>query len=71
MGNKGKKKIARSTAEGRYVVPAKGKESQETRRAGMPARDSVVSEKTLKSPKGNVYRLLKTDETDETDETDD
>lgn len=37
----------------------------ETRqRAGLPAPDSVISETTLTSPKGNVYRILKTDEHD-------
>lgn len=37
-------------------------------RVGMPAQDSIISETTLRSPKGNVYRILKTDETDEYDE---
>jgi hypothetical protein len=36
----------------------------ETRRAGLPAPDSIISETTLTSPKGNVYRILKTDERD-------
>jgi hypothetical protein len=36
----------------------------ESPRAGLPARDSVVGEETLTSPKGNVYRVLKTNETD-------
>ena len=34
----------------------------------MPAPDSIISETTLKSPKGNVYRILKTNETDDYDE---
>lgn len=35
---------------------------------GMPAPDSVVSEKVFKSPKGKVYRILKTTERDAYDE---
>jgi len=34
------------------------------RRAGLPAKDSVLSEKTFTSPKGNAYRILKTTEKD-------
>ncbi len=37
-------------------------------RTGMPAQDSIVSETTLTSPKGTVYRIIKTDEVDEYDE---
>jgi len=33
-------------------------------RTGMPAKDSVVGEVEFKSPKGRVYRILKTDEKD-------
>jgi hypothetical protein len=38
-------------------------------RAGMPAKDSVVSETTFTSPKGTVYRMIETDEADEYEET--
>lgn len=33
-------------------------------RAGLPAKDSIIAEKTLKSAKGNVYRILITDQMD-------
>ncbi|HVR96115.1 MAG TPA: hypothetical protein VMW27_05845 [Thermoanaerobaculia bacterium] len=33
-------------------------------RPGLPAPESVVSEKTFTSPKGKRYRILRTDETD-------
>jgi hypothetical protein len=33
-------------------------------RAGVPDADSVIAEKTLKSPKGRVYRILVTDQMD-------
>jgi hypothetical protein len=36
-------------------------------RAGLPAQDSIISETTLRSPKGNVYHILKTNETDDYD----
>jgi hypothetical protein len=36
-------------------------------RAGMPAPDSIISEETFVSPKGNVYRILKTNERDDYD----
>lgn len=32
--------------------------------AGMPAQDSILSEKVFKSPKGKVYRIIKTNEMD-------
>jgi len=31
---------------------------------GLPPKDSIIGEKTLKSPKGNVYRILITDQVD-------
>jgi hypothetical protein len=37
-------------------------------RTGMPAQDSIISETTFVSPKGNVYRILKTNEMDDYDE---
>jgi len=37
-------------------------------RAGLPAPDSIVSEVPFTSPKGNRYRIIKTDETDEYEE---
>ena len=37
-------------------------------RAGMPAQDSIISETTFVSPKGKVYRILKTNEMDAYDE---
>lgn len=33
-------------------------------RAGMPAEDSILSEVPFISPKGKVYRIIKTDEMD-------
>jgi hypothetical protein len=33
-------------------------------RAGLPAEDSIIGEKRLRSPKGRVYRILITDEMD-------
>jgi hypothetical protein len=36
-------------------------------RPGLPAEDSIVSEVRFTSPKGNVYRIIKTDETDSYD----
>jgi hypothetical protein len=33
-------------------------------RPGMPDESSVLSEKVFTSPKGNEYRIIKTDETD-------
>lgn len=37
-------------------------------RPGLPAKDSIISEETFKSPKGKVYRIIKTNEMDEYDE---
>jgi hypothetical protein len=36
-------------------------------RPGMPAQDSIISETTFTSPKGNVYHIYKTNEMDEYD----
>lgn len=33
-------------------------------RPGLPDEESVLSEKTFTSPKGNKYRIIETDETD-------
>ena len=33
-------------------------------RTGLPAKDTIIAEKTLKSAKGNVYRILITDQMD-------
>ena len=33
-------------------------------RPGLPDKSSIVSVKTLVSPKGNRYRIIETDETD-------
>ena len=33
-------------------------------RPGLPDKSSIVSVKTLTSPKGNRYRIIETDETD-------
>lgn len=38
------------------------------RRAGLPANESVVSEKTFTSPKGTAYRILRTTEKDPYDD---
>jgi hypothetical protein len=38
------------------------------RRKGLPSADSVVSETTFTSPKGRVYRILRTNQTDPYDE---
>jgi hypothetical protein len=43
-------------------------EQERPLRAGMPAQDSIISETTFVSPKGNVYRILKTNEMDAYDE---
>jgi hypothetical protein len=37
---------------------------QDAERPGLPDKESVVSEKTLVSPKGRRYRILKTNERD-------
>ena len=52
--------------------PAKGaaKSGRARTRAGMPAPEAVVSETIFKSPKGNVYRMLHTDEVDGYEEED-
>src|SRR5438105_7663523 len=39
-------------------------QSHSTPRVGMPAPASVVSEGSLKSPKGKVYRIIRTNEVD-------
>ena len=48
--------------------PSRGKSAGRTVRAkprpGLPDKSSVVSVKTLVSPKGNRYRIIETDETD-------
>jgi hypothetical protein len=38
------------------------------RRKRLPSADSIISEKTLTSPKGRVYRIIKTNQTDAYDE---
>ncbi len=38
------------------------------RRPGLPAKESVVEEKTFVSPKGKTYRILRTNEVDEYEE---
>jgi len=43
------------------------KSARPRRRPGLPDPASVVSVKTLTSPKGNRYRVLETDETDPND----
>jgi hypothetical protein len=40
-------------------------------RPGLPAAGSVLSTKTFTSPKGNRYRILKTDEKDPYDDPED
>jgi hypothetical protein len=42
--------------------------AEESRRPGLPAPESVVSESTFVSPKGNTYRIIRTNETDPGDE---
>ncbi len=37
---------------------------EEPQRAGMPNEASIIGEKTLKSAKGRVYRILVTDQMD-------
>jgi hypothetical protein len=37
-------------------------------RPGLPAEDSIIAEVPFISPKGNVYRIIKTDEMDAYDE---
>lgn len=43
-------------------------EPESSARTGMPAPDSIISETTFTSPKGRVYRILRTSEMDEYDE---
>jgi hypothetical protein len=47
---------------------AAGESSERPPRAGLPADDSIVAEKTFKSPKGRIYRILITDELDAYDQ---
>jgi hypothetical protein len=41
-----------------------GRPSRAKPRPGLPDKSSIVSVKTLVSPKGNRYRIIETDETD-------
>jgi hypothetical protein len=64
-----KKKGARASAKKRATAQsdAPSVETEIVIRTGMPAPDSVISETTFVSPKGNVYRILKTNEVDDYD----
>jgi hypothetical protein len=64
-----KKKRARASVKKRATgqSDAPTVETELVVRTGMPAPDSVISETTFVSPKGNVYRILKTNETDDYD----
>lgn len=68
----GKKRAGRGPAKGAAKSAAKGaaKAGRARTRTGMPAPDSIVSETIFKSPKGNVYRMLHTNEVDEYEEED-
>lgn len=47
--------------------PRRGAKSAKPRRKprpGLPDKSSIVSVKTLTSPRGNRYRIIETDETD-------
>jgi hypothetical protein len=57
---------ATTAAPDAAVVPDKA--AEESRRPGLPAPESVVSESTFVSPKGNTYRIIRTNETDPGDE---
>jgi len=41
---------------------------KKTRRAGLPAKKSILEEKVYVSPKGGTYRILRTNEVDEYEE---
>ncbi|HEX2059330.1 MAG TPA: hypothetical protein VHK90_01185 [Thermoanaerobaculia bacterium] len=41
---------------------------QKKTRPGLPAKESVVEEKTFVSPKGKTYRIIRTTEVDEYEE---
>ena len=58
-----KKKVERGKAK---EHPDKG--GDEPRAPGMPDEASIVEVKTFTSPKGNRYRILRTNETDPYDE---
>jgi hypothetical protein len=68
-----KKKGAQPTVKKRAIdfgqSDAQSVETELAIRTGMPAPDSVISETTFVSPKGNVYRILKTNETDDYDKS--
>jgi hypothetical protein len=53
---------------GREPVKGAAKSGRARTPAGMPAPESIVSETIFKSPKGNVYRMIQTDEVDEYEE---
>jgi hypothetical protein len=50
----------------RRASPGKppGRTARAKPRPGLPDKSSIVSVKTLVSPKGNRYRIIETDETD-------
>jgi hypothetical protein len=56
---KEKKKKTKVTSEKKNVS-----KTEKPRRAGLPAPDSIISEVTFTSPKGNKYRIIKTTEQD-------
>lgn len=55
----GKKKRGTGASE-----PASIKKPVKPRRPGAPDPDSILSEKVFKSPKGRVYKIIRTDEMD-------
>jgi len=45
-----------------------GHPPEATRRKGLPSADSIISETTITSPKGRVYRVIRTNQKDLYDE---
>jgi len=62
--NKTSSKRAKKTKPARKKRKTIRNETSLENITGMPAKDSVIGEVTFKSPKGKVYRILKTNETD-------
>jgi hypothetical protein len=65
MGSSKKKRSSGSGSGKKRRAAADQSVTQQ--RAGLPAQDSIIAETTLRSPKGNVYHILKTDERDDYD----
>ena len=64
MANSRSKKTRRAAESEQSAPPAATKPT----RQGLPAEESILSEKKFKSPKGRVYRIIKTSEMDPGDQ---